>query len=80
MASWGQAVEAYNLWKKQSVFDSKYRDKKKLNLPRALVKSYYDHLICDLDPLKVKAMSLFFDSLYDQGILESRAQIKFFTP
>ncbi len=52
----------------------------KLNLPRSLIKSYYDHLICDLDPLKVKAMSMFFDSLYDQGILESRVKIRFFTP
>lgn len=53
---------------------------KKLDLPRSLVKSYYDHLICDLDPLKVKAMSMFFDSLFDQGILKNRANIRFFTP
>ena len=53
---------------------------KKLGISQSLVKTYYDLLVCDLDPLKVKAMGLFFDSLYDQGILGEKAEIKFFKP
>jgi len=52
----------------------------KLGLSHDLIKTYYDLLICDLDPMKVKAMGLFFDSLYDQGILSQKAEINFFTP
>ena len=50
----------------------------KLGLSHSLVKTYYDLLVCNLDPKKVKAMGMFFDSLYDQGILNDRADINFF--
>ncbi len=50
----------------------------KLGLSHSLIKTYYDLLVCDLDPLKVKAMGLFFDSLHDQGILSQKADINFF--
>lgn len=52
----------------------------KLGLSHDLIKKYYDLLVCDLDPLKVKAMGMFFDSLYDQNILTRKAGINFFTP
>jgi chorismate dehydratase len=51
---------------------------KKLNLSHAVIKEYYDLLICDLDPLKIKAMELFFLSLYEQKILDTPAQVRFF--
>ncbi len=53
---------------------------KKLKISHSLIKTYYDLLVCDLDPLKVKAMGMFFDSLYDQGILSEKAEIRFFKP
>ncbi len=53
---------------------------KKLNLDPSLVKTYYDLLICDLDSLKIKAMKLFFDSLYQQNILSTPVQVRFFDP
>jgi chorismate dehydratase len=52
----------------------------KLNLSRSLVKEYYDLLICDLDPLKVTAMELFFESLHEQKILDTPAKVRFFNP
>ena len=52
----------------------------KLNLSSSLVKRYYDLLICDLDPLKIKAMELFFESLYEQKILDTPAKVRFFKP
>ena len=51
---------------------------KKLNLSYSIVKNYYDLLICDLDPLKVKALKLFFESLYAQKILDTPARVRFF--
>ena len=52
----------------------------KLCIDRELVKNYYDHLICDLDEQKVKAMGVFFEALHHQGILERNPQICFFNP
>ncbi len=52
----------------------------KLNLSHSLVKRYYDLLICDLDPLKIKAMKIFFESLYEQKILDTPAKVRFFNP
>ena len=40
---------------------------KKLGLGHDLIRRYYDLLICDLDPLKVKGMTRFFDGLFRQG-------------
>lgn len=52
--------------------------KKKLGIERAIIKEYFDLLYCDLDDQKIKAMGLFFDSLFDQKILNQRASINFF--
>ncbi|MCP3944735.1 MAG: menaquinone biosynthesis protein [Desulfobacteraceae bacterium] len=51
---------------------------KKLNLSYPIIKKYYDLLICDLDPLKIKAMKIFFESLYGQKILDTPAKVRFF--
>lgn len=51
----------------------------KLGLDRQVVAGYYDRLYCDLDPLKIKAMTCFFDALYQQKMLSSPAKIAFFT-
>ena len=52
----------------------------KLNLSSSLVKRYYDLLICDLDPLKITAMELFFESLHEQKILDTPVKVRFFNP
>ncbi|MCD4721292.1 MAG: menaquinone biosynthesis protein [Desulfobacula sp.] len=52
----------------------------KLNLDQSVIKEYFDLLHCDLDDNKIKAMQLFFDSLFDQGILNEKAGIIFFKP
>lgn len=52
----------------------------KLNLSHSLIKRYYDLLICDLDSLKIKAMKIFFESLYEQKILDTPAKVRFFNP
>lgn len=51
---------------------------KKLNMDQNTIRQYFDLLFCDLDREKVHAMGLFFDSLFDQGILAERADIRFF--
>jgi len=53
---------------------------RKLNLDQNRIREYFDLLFCDLDPEKIQAMGLFFDSLFDQGILAKRADICFFNP
>jgi len=50
----------------------------KLGLDRQVVKTYYDHLYCDLDQEKIAAMACFFDGLFQQKILTSRPEIAFF--
>jgi len=52
--------------------------KNKLGLKRSIVKEYFDLLYCDLDDQKIKAMSIFFDSLLEQGILNKKVDIEFF--
>jgi chorismate dehydratase len=52
----------------------------KLNLSPSVIKKYYDLLICDLDPLKIKGMEMFFKSLYEQKILDTPAKVRFFNP
>lgn len=53
---------------------------KKLNIEEKRIKGYFDLLFCDLDHQKIKAMGIFFDSLFDQGILTEKAEICFFNP
>ncbi len=50
----------------------------KLNIEKKLVKEYFDLLFCDLDQEKIRAMEIFFDSLFEQGILTQKANIRFF--
>ncbi len=52
--------------------------KNKLGLERSMVKEYFDLLYCDLDDKKIKAMVLFFDFLFEQGILNEKVDIEFF--
>jgi len=54
--------------------------KNKLDIKRSVIKEYFDLLYCDLDGKKIKAMELFFDSLFDQEILKERAELEFFNP
>ena len=54
--------------------------KNKLNLDQSIVKEYFDLLYCDLDGRKLKAMKVFFDSLFNQGILKEKPDIAFFAP
>jgi chorismate dehydratase len=50
----------------------------KLGLPGALIKKYYQHLFCDMDALKIQAMTRFFDILYRGKILTSPVDVTFF--
>lgn len=52
----------------------------KLNLNHRTIQRYFELLHCDLDKKKIDAMGLFFDSLYDQGVLSEKAAIRFFDP
>ncbi|MEX1299591.1 MAG: menaquinone biosynthesis protein [Desulfotignum sp.] len=52
----------------------------KLGLPASLVKKYYQHLFCDMDALKIEAMTWFFDILYREKILPSPVAVRFFQP
>lgn len=54
--------------------------KNKLKLKESIIKEYFDLLYCDLDDKKIKAMGLFFDSLFDQKILNEKADLCFFNP
>ncbi|MCF6247945.1 MAG: menaquinone biosynthesis protein [Desulfobacula sp.] len=51
---------------------------KKLNIDASIVTRYFDLLHCNLNNEKVKAMGVFFDSLFDQGVLLDKADIEFF--
>jgi chorismate dehydratase len=52
----------------------------KLGLPGSLIKKYYQHLFCDMDALKIEAMTRFFDILYRKKILTSPVDVTFFQP
>lgn len=52
----------------------------RLKLGRDIISRYFKHLYCDLDNEKLNAMKLFFDSLYEQGVLSEKAHIRFFDP
>ncbi len=51
-----------------------------LGLEPRQVQEYFDRLYCDLDAPKLAALDLFFTSLFEQGILESRVTIEQFNP
>ncbi len=52
--------------------------KNKLGIPTDRVKHYFDLLYCDLDDQKIRAMKLFFDSLYERKILKEKVDVQFF--
>jgi chorismate dehydratase len=79
----GQVLDLLHASKKQGyahIDEVIFAGTQKLNLSHSLIKRYYDLLICDLDPLKIKAMKIFFKSLYEQKILETPAKVRFFNP
>jgi len=49
----------------------------KLGIRKSKIKEYYDLLYCDLDDQKIKAMGIFFDSLFEQDILTEKVDISF---
>lgn len=53
--------------------------REKTGLEESVVRKYFDLLHCGLDQDKIKAMEVFFESLFDQGILNQKARIEFFT-
>lgn len=79
----GQVLDLLHASKKQGyahIEDVIFAGTQKLKLSHSLIKRYYDLLICDLDPLKIKAMKIFFESLYEQDILDTPAKVRFFNP
>jgi chorismate dehydratase len=52
--------------------------KDKLHVKDSLLEEYFDLLYCDLDTEKITAMGLFFDSLFDHGIISEKVAINFF--
>lgn len=50
----------------------------KLGISKEVVKQYFDLLYCDLDDQKIRAMGIFFDSLYERNILKNKVDIQFF--
>ncbi len=77
----GQVVDLLHASKKQGyahIDEVILAGAQKLKLSHSLIRRYYDLLICDLDPLKIKAMKIFFKSLYEQKILDTPAKIRFF--
>lgn len=51
----------------------------KLNLSHSLIQKYYDHLYCDLDEEKVKAVKHFFSSLYNTRIFPEPVDFQIFS-
>ena len=51
----------------------------KLNLDQSLVKEYYNHLYCDFDLEKIKALEMFFKFLYEEKILKEKVKVELFS-
>ncbi len=51
----------------------------KLDLTLPLIKKYYNHLYCDFDLKKLKALEMFFDFLYEEEILEKKVKVELFS-
>ncbi len=52
---------------------------KKLKLDQSFIKKYYDHLFCDFDLKKIKALEMFFKFLYEERILKEKVKIELFS-
>jgi chorismate dehydratase len=50
----------------------------KLNLDSSFIKQYYDHLYCDFDLKKIKALEMFFKFLYEEKILHEKVKVELF--
>jgi chorismate dehydratase len=51
----------------------------KLDLKQSFVKEYYNHLYCDFDSEKIKALEMFFKFLYEERILKEKVQVELFS-
>ncbi len=54
------------------------RGAEKLNLEQPFIKHYYNHLYCDFDKEKIKALAMFFKFLYERGVLKEKVQVELF--
>ncbi|MCD4742791.1 MAG: menaquinone biosynthesis protein [Desulfobacteraceae bacterium] len=52
---------------------------KKLNLKQSFIKEYYNHLYCDFDLEKIKALEMFFKFLYEERILKEKVEVELFS-
>jgi chorismate dehydratase len=50
----------------------------KLNLEKAFVEKYYNHLYCDFDKEKKDALEMFFRFIYEENILKEKVKIELF--
>ncbi|MCP3899064.1 MAG: menaquinone biosynthesis protein [Desulfobacteraceae bacterium] len=50
-----------------------------LALDKSFIKKYYDHLYCDFDLKKIKALEMFFKFLYEERILKEIVKIELFS-
>ena len=50
-----------------------------LNLDQSFVKEYYNHLYCDFDLEKIKALEMFFKFLYEEKILKEKVKVELFS-
>ena len=51
----------------------------KLNLEPSYIKNYYNHLYCDFDTKKIKALEIFFKFLYEERILKEKVNVELFS-
>lgn len=51
---------------------------KQLGLKQSVIKEYFDLLYCDLDKEKIRAVDLFFCSLFQMGLLKEKPVLNFF--
>lgn len=52
---------------------------KKLDLKQSFIKEYYNHLYCDFDLEKIKALEMFFKFLYEERILKEKVEVELFS-
>jgi len=50
----------------------------KLKLDKTFVRKYYNHLYCDFDNEKIKALETFFQFLYEENMLQEKVKIELF--
>ncbi|MCK5100504.1 MAG: menaquinone biosynthesis protein, partial [Desulfobacteraceae bacterium] len=50
----------------------------KLNLEPSYIKNYYNHLYCNFDAEKIKALETFFKFLYEERIIKEKVKVELF--